>query len=315
MRATGEARDGETFAALVAVQVLFGSLAVAGKFAFASFEPRVLAALRTAGAAVLLFAIAVAFAKDTAGGPWRARGKLPRLAVLSFFGVIVNQILFLEGLARTTAVSAVMLVSTIPVFTLGIAWATGVERLDARKAAGVVVALAGVGILLGGEIRGVGDGDAVGDLLVVANSLSYSVYLVLARPVLRAESPLGVNAWTFVFGAIGISAVAAPGLLDLAWGDVTPAGWAALAYVILFGTVAAYGLNTWVLARWDAGIVASYIFLQPLFGALFAILLLSETLTWNVLAGGAGIVVGVLLVTRARPGPAERAVGRDPRLE
>lgn len=284
-------------AALVVVQVLFGGLAVAGKLVLPVVPPLALALLRLASAAAILWALERALVR----APMPSRRDLAAFAGFALLGVVLNQGLFLLGLQRTTATNAVLLVATIPAFTLLVAVLAGHEKGSLRKVAGLAVSFAGVLLLVVQSGLDLGVSTLVGNLLVVANALSYSVYLVLSRPALQRHDPLTLVAWVFVLGAVEMALVAVPDLLSVHWGGFTPVSWAALAYALVGATVVTYGLNAWVLRHVPASRVASFVYLQPLFGALFAWWLLGERPTWATLAAGLLILAGVALANRERP--------------
>jgi drug/metabolite transporter (DMT)-like permease len=130
---------------------------------------------------------------------------------------------------------------------------------------------------------------------------SYSIYLVLAKPVLARLPQLVVVAWVFAFGALIVPWFA----LDVAWAPAA-AGlrhWLALGGVLLFPTLLAYLLNTIVLSRTHASTTAAYILLQPLVSAVLALAWLGER-------PGAGIGITALCVVSGlwlcRPAPAAR---------
>lgn len=289
-------------AALLATTVFFGSLSVAGKLALAHVPPFALVAIRLTLAAAILVLLAAARGKLAI-----APRDLPRLAGLALLGLVANQLLFIAGLARTTAVSTTILATTIPVFTFLLAAAFGHERLTARKGLGAAVAFAGVLVLLGtaalDAIRAAGDPQVVvGDVLIILNSASYAAYLVLSRPVLARYSTATVVAWTILFGAVGTSLIAAPQLVALDWGALPTDFWLVMAWIVVFCTVAAYLLPNWALKRVPASTVASFVYLQPVVAALLAVPLLGEALAWRHLAGGGLIALGVWIVTSgARP--------------
>ena len=83
---------------LLVVQVCFASLAVVGKKALVAIPPGVIVSTRVAGGALVFFLLA------RRQGPLRvARGDLGRLVLCALFGVVVNQLLFVNGLERSTA--------------------------------------------------------------------------------------------------------------------------------------------------------------------------------------------------------------------
>src|SRR5262249_25064875 len=150
------------------------------KLALGYVPARAWATLRIVGAAVALAAWQLARRK---GRP--ARGDLPRLALYAFFGIVLNQVLFAEGLARTTPSHSAILNSLIPVMTLGIAILAGKERPTWTRVAAIAVSFASVLVLLRAERFRLDDRLVVGDLLTLANGASFSLYLVISRDAMR----------------------------------------------------------------------------------------------------------------------------------
>lgn len=284
--------DAATRRLLLAVQFCFGVFPVVGKVALRGFEPRAVLVWRLAAGSAVLLGLA-AWRHGRAALP--ARAELARLFGLSLLGVIVNQLLFLEGLKRTTAVNAGLLITVIPVATTAIAVALGRERPTLRRQAGMALAVAGVALLF--LLRGatVGGDTLLGDAFIVVNAVSYSFYLVLAKGVLARLPQLVVVAWLFVFGLLTIPWVA----LDVAWVPARAEAlhWAALAGVLLFPTVLAYLLNTIVLARTHASTTAAWVMLQPFVAAGLGIALLGERPGWREALTGACVLAGLWLVS------------------
>src|SRR5690606_32546147 len=97
------------------------------------------------------------------------------LAIASFFGVVLNQVLFTEGMALTTPEHSAVVNSCIPTWTLIVATIAGQEQLRTRKVLAILSALSGVLYLLGfdrillGEVQGFGSDTLIGDLLTAGN--------------------------------------------------------------------------------------------------------------------------------------------------
>lgn len=300
--------DPRAYLALAGATLGFGSLAVAAKVALTALEPLALAAARATLGGALLFAL------HRLARPERVpRADWPRLAGLALLGVVVNQLLFLVGVSLTGAIAATVLVATIPVFTLLVAAGLGVERLTRRKTAGAATAVAGIVVLLGAEALSGLTASLLGDVLVVLNALSYSFYLVLARPTLARYSSTTVAAWTFLFGALAIDLLAAPAVLRTDWLALPTDAVLALAWIVLAGTLAAYALSNWALKRADASTVAAFVPLQPLVAALLGVALLGEAVTPRLLAGGALVLAGVVLVVGGASAKAPDAAAGAPR--
>lgn len=277
--------------ALCAVQIMFASLATAGKIVLRQLPPFAAVSFRTPMAALVLFTLYL-FNYEKVD-----RRDLPTLAVYALFGIVANQLIFISGLDRTTATNAVVIGSTIPVFTVGVALLLRREAATTAKLVGLAVAFGGALAIVGLDHFESGGAHMLGNFLVVLNSLSFSIYLVISRGLLARYRTLTVIAWTFLFGAIGVLPFGARDLiahLPTLW----PVTWATLIYVVLFPTVGTYFLNSYALKRAPSSLVAIYIYLQPVVGALIAGMVLHDELHASVLAGGVLIAVGIFLVNR-----------------
>src|SRR3954453_15040396 len=128
---------------LILVQVTFGGFHVVAKAVISELSPLALAAIRVGAATPVLMALA-----------WRrdrflpARRDLPILALLGGLGVFANQVLFITGLKLTTATNASILMTSVPVFTIGVAALLGVDRITPNRLAGIVLSVAGALVLV-----------------------------------------------------------------------------------------------------------------------------------------------------------------------
>ncbi len=290
------ARDLRVHAALFVVQVAFASQAVEGKIAMGprvaggeGISPFAVAMVRMLGATVFFQAFT------------RATGTLkkttPRdhfaLAGLSILGIALNQTLFLLGLRMTTPMTAALLSVTIPVFTAAMAVAARQERASVRLAVGLVTSIVGVVSLTG--IQRVD----LGALVVVANCVAYSAYIVLSRATIRRLGTLTLVTWLFTWGALLFAPI---GMRDLVAGapQWTPRGWMFLAYIVAMPTIVAYLCNAWALERSNATLVSIYIYVQPVLAGLLAWAQLGQTPSERLLVASALIAVGVGIVATRR---------------
>lgn len=293
--------------ALLFVQLFFGLFPLFGKLAMAGFAPLSVAAWRVlVGAAALALAAAIAHRRAVLV----PLGDLLRLQVCAWLGVVLNMVLFLEGLQRSTAVNAGLLVATIPVFTFAIAIALGQERFERRRAGGILLAFAGVALLFLQRGPDFTRDTLIGNALMVVNALCYSIFLVISRPLLGRHPPLVVIAWVFV-----LSVWCVPLFLRddaLVPSQASAGAWASLGFVLVFPTFFSYLLNTYALSKVSASTTAVFIFLQPIIAATSGVLVLGERLLPITLVSAATILAGVWLVARRRaPGRiASRGISR-----
>lgn len=279
---------------LLVVQLFFGSLPVMGKLAIPAFGAGGVAFFRIAGGAVVFQLLRM-------GGPsvpWREQ---PKILLCAILGIAGNQLLFLYGLQYTRAVNATLIITLVPVLTYAVALLFGMERWVWRRVAGIGVGLAGVALLVAGDVGG---GELIGDLLILGNTTAYALYLVISRPLLERLSPLTVVAWLFTWSVpITLVVVGLPTLP--AWDAVAGVGaqmevpvWATMIYIIAGPTVGAYYLNLYALRAVPSSTVALFIYLQPFVTTALSIPLLGEIPGPRTLICAVISFVGVWLATR-----------------
>lgn len=257
-------------AALLVVSLLFGANYVVIKHILAVVDSRAWVAFRIVGATIVIWPLARWLGRNRPRPPRRL---WPALMLASLLGLVGNQILFTEGLARTTPEHSAVVNACIPMWTLLAAAAAGQERLGLRQIAAILSALAGVSWLLGVDrilFAGAADPGAslLGDLLTMANGMVFATHLVLLRKIGRDLDPYHTTALLFAFSAPMVSAWSAPAV-DLAALEIvlTPPLLFFALYAVLAATVLTYFLNTWALRYTHSSQVALYINTQPLVAA------------------------------------------------
>jgi drug/metabolite transporter (DMT)-like permease len=282
------------------VAVLFSLNYIIGKIGLRHFHPMAFAWLRVAGSAIALQLI--------------VRGRrlppLPRMywregIVYGLLGVVINQLMFLSGLSRTTAHEAAILITTIPIFTLIAALIIGSESVTVWNVLGML--LAGIGAILVIQPDGfLSDRTRLlGDVFVLINCAAYGLYLVFSKPLMSRVPAIPAISFFFSAGTIMMFPFCIRPLWQTHWSGIPAAGWLALAGVIAGPTVAAYILNGWALAWADSTVVAAYVYVQPFLATVLAVVFLHESLETIVVIAGCFIIAGVWLSSRRRP---QRAV-------
>ena len=287
------ASDWRVHAVLLTIQVVFSTLPVATKLVLPVIEPLAVATLRIFGSALAFAVVKWARTREQVTAP----RDLLAFVGLALLGVALNQVLFLLGVARTTAVHANILITIIPVFTLAVALALGRERVSGAKLGGIVLAGAGALYLIAARNLRSEGATALGDGLVAVNAFFYACYLVLSKDLLRRYSPITVVTYVFFFGALLVAPVGVPALLRTDLAAVTTRTWLILAYIVAFPSFLAYLLSIWALRRTASSLVAMYVYVQPLVTAVTAPLVLGERVTQRAGLAGALIFAGLALAT------------------
>lgn len=282
--------------ALIGVQVFFGSLPVIAKVVL-----KVLPAGSLVGFRIVVTALVLACVQAFRGRFWLKRNEdYWKLAILSLFGVVLNQLLFITGLSLTTASNTSLLAVTIPIFTLAVSSIIGAERLRPRKLLGLILAAVGVILLIDPRKASFSSQTTIGDLMIVGNSFAYGIYVATSKETITRNGAFRSMMWVFIFASI----VCVPyGLVSLQTIDVaavSPGVWMLAVYIAIGATATPYLLNAWALARVNPSIVAVYIYLQPLIGFMMAVVFLGEPLGAMFAAAATLIFAGLFLVTYRR---------------
>lgn len=283
-------------AALLAVQFMFGTFPVVGKFALQSLPSYGVVAIRV-GAAALAFGVLQAI---SGGLRLKRRKDYVLMFVYALFGVILNQLLSVTGLSLTTATNSALLAVMMPVFVAAISAVFGFDRLNWRKGAGILIAASGVIYLIDPAQASFSAEHTRGDLMIVANGFCYAVYLAVSKDVIARNGALRSLAWLFAFGSLICVPIGAFSLAHTDFSATTTTSWAAMLFIVLFPTIGAYYLNAWALARVSPSVVAVYIYLQPVIGFALAMIFLGEKFTFKLLTAAILIFAGVFLVSKKR---------------
>ncbi|MBK5258519.1 MAG: DMT family transporter [Thermoanaerobaculia bacterium] len=278
--------------ALLAVAILFSLNYIISKLAMGHFAPLSFAWLRVAGSAIVLNLIL-----GRSRTHWSRRDSF-HVAGFAILGVVINQTLFLSGLALTSAHVAAILITTIPVFALAAAMMLGHERGTAAKVGGIALAGAGALLVVGGEGFFEGVNSVVGALMLVGNCLAYALYLVLSKPAVERLSPTRVIARMFAVGSVLMFPISAVSLWREEWRTIPLSAWIGLALVIAGPTVAAYLLSAWALRYAESSLVAAYTYVQPVLTTILAAIFLGEHLKSIVAVAAVLIFAGVWLAGR-----------------
>lgn len=285
------------YAALIVVQLLFGSLPVIAKIVLAELPAVSLVGFRVGITAVFLFLVQLYRRRI-----WlENRSDYLRLAILSLFGITFNQLLFIGGLSLTKASNTSLLAVTIPIFALSAGSVFGTERLRAIKLAGIVISAVGVIFLIDPRNASFSSQSTIGDLMIICNSLSFGIYVAVSKKVLTRNGAFRSMMWVFIFAGL----ICVPlGLYNLSYFDtasLSPSIWLLILYIALGATAAPYLLNAWAISKVYPSVVAVFIYLQPLIGFLLAAIFLGEKIDLRFALAAFLIFSGVFLTTKRRP--------------
>jgi drug/metabolite transporter (DMT)-like permease len=227
-----------------------------------------------------------------------ARRDLP-LATLAAGFIFLNQLSFVYALDRTSASTIALILGATPAFAAVIGLVLGLEQLSRKFWIAAGISFAGVGLVAlgsGGDVSG----DRLGILLGVATAATWAAYSVAVGPLMNRYSASRISVTALGIAWVGILLVGLPQATDQEL-DLGVKVWSFLVFATLGPLVLTTVLWFRVIHRIGASRATLVANLQPFVAAVFALVLLSESMTLLQVVGGALIAGGILTARRRTP--------------
>ncbi len=235
---------------------------------------------------------------------WRKEGRLsvrradlPRLIALGIIGNTIYQLLFINGISRTTASSTSLVMTMTPIFIALLSAVFINERIHWAGWLGIFMAFFGLYLVLFGGAGSLSlAGQSLrGDLMILAGNLCWAVYTVFSKPFLNTMSPLKLTSLTLAIGALFYLPAAAKDILATHWATLSWQSWAALFFSGMFALAVSYVI--WYSSVKRIGNTRTGIFgnITPVFTVFFAYLFLDERITLPQVIGALVIFFGFYL--------------------
>lgn len=296
-------QDWKAHLALFFVNTLYGASHVLAKGVMPDFlTPSVFILFRVLGATLLFWIVKLILPIQKI-----EKKDFLLLAICGLFGVAINQLCFFYGLNLSSAINSGIIMTTNPILVIILAYFLIKEKITISKIAGILIGAAGAILLTLAGSSGKGD-SLLGDLFLFTNALSYAIYLVIAKPLMKKYNPLTVITYVFTFG-LGIVLLFPPTLTEVFQTDFQKISleiWAKIAYVVVGVTFLTYLLTMYGLKYLSPSVSSAYIYFQPVLVIFFAFFLsyvgfaedYTDTITWQKGVYMLLIFVGVWLTTR-----------------
>lgn len=284
------------YVAAIGANFIFGSSFASIKFLTPGFlPPLALNGVRVLTSIALFWLLYLFFKPKVA----LDRKDLPRFLGCAITGIAINQVFFVKGLSLTSAIHSSLLSLATPLFITLVAALVLKEGFTRYKLLGLLSGISGAAILVfSKDLSQTGQQVWLGDLLILINAISYAVYLVLVRPLMEKYAPIQVLRWVFTLGTLFILPLAWTDLFATQWSAFSQKEWTALVWVALGATFGAYLLTVYSVSLIGSARYGAFIYTQPVFAAIVAMLFAGESYSWTKAGAAALIFMGVWLVNR-----------------
>jgi len=284
-----------TFFSFFSIYFIWGSTYLAIRYAVATIPPLYTAGFRhlAAGSILLIWTLAKG-ARPTAK-------QIRASIVIGIFFFLIGHGTLHWAETRIPSGFASLIIASEPIWVfLMAAIAEKKWRMNLPLAAGVVIGLAGVALLVGHDALSSGFKIFVGSVAVLVGAISWSIGIIYSRRSHLSGNPVLLSALSLLSGSFLLltTGTLAGEARGFSFAQVTARSWLALAYLILFGSVVAFTAYNWLMEHYSPTFVATHTYINPIVAVFLGWWLAEEKVTINVAIAAALVILAVFLVDR-----------------
>lgn len=221
---------------------------------------------------------------------------IPAFLFCALTAILLNQMLFIKGLSLTFPIHASLLTLITPIMITIIAARVLKEKITISKLIGLLLGIMGAVLLVAArEKSGPGENIILGDVLVILSSLAYTFYFILVKPLMKNYSAIMVTRWIFTFGFFMIAPFSVQEFSVIHWDVFGLKEWTLMFLIVIPGTFLAYIFNVYGIKKLSASTAGAYIYSQPVFAVIIAMVFLKESFSLYKIIAAALIFAGVYL--------------------
>jgi drug/metabolite transporter (DMT)-like permease len=284
---------------LLAANIIYGlNYSIAKAIMPDSIKPFALVSLRTVSATALFWITSLFMPKENV-----SRKELLYLFGCSFFGMVINQVLFLVGLNYTSPVNSSIIISTNPIFAFVFAALILREKITFLKGTGLAIGLSGVLLLiLQNGTPDISSITFIGDIYTLVNTISWAFYTVIIKRMVEKYHPVTVMKWTFMFAMLTTVPLGYREWSVMEWSAISLKGWMGIGFVLVFATYLGYLLISFGLRRLSPTIVSTYTYINPVIAAYLASVMGQDHINFIMVVSALLIFAGVFVVSLQKNG-------------
>ena len=226
-----------------------------------------------------------------------------KIFAASMLGFLTCQVTFLVGIPHITPMDCSVLTAMAPIYTMAVAAIAIKEPVTFKKSLGVAISFVGIIYLIVSRVStpgGIAESTPFGIFMIVLNSLSFSMYLGIFKPLIAKYSAVTFMKWIFLFSAIVATPLSLNGLISVDWAGIPSKQYAELAYLIVCATFITYFLIPLAQKRIRPTLISMYSYIQPIIAIAVSIAIGMDTLTWQKSLATILVFTGLIIVSRSR---------------
>ena len=236
-----------------------------------------------------------------------------RLLLCAFFGMALNMTAFFKGLSLSTPINSSVVITLVPVILLVLGRVFLKEVIALRKTLGIFIGLSGaIGLILLDVPKQLNAPNIpLGNFFFVLNALSYSIYLIIVKPLTAKYHVLTLMRYFFTLAVVINLPLGYREFIQVSWLSLSPMIIAQLVFVVLGTTVLTYLFNIYALKHLSPSTIGAFIYLQPVVATVLALWVGADQLTPLRCVTALMIFTGVYLSSQKRKVPINQPVNED----
>ncbi|MGV6828824.1 MAG: DMT family transporter [Flavobacteriales bacterium] len=250
--------------------------------------------LRVGSAAILFWTLSLFF-------PNEKIDKKDRLRIIAcgIFGMALNMLSFFKGLSLSTPINSSVVITLVPVMVLMLSAIILKEKITKLKFFGIGLGMIGALLLVifGLKIQVNAPNIPLGNLLFMVNAASYSVYLVIVKPLVAKYSSITLMKWFFLVSLLINLPIGISEFTTVSWSQLPLSTHLKLAFVVIGTTFLTYLFNIFALKQLKPSTIGAFIYLQPMVAVFYAVVTGADHLTTLRIVSASLIFIGVYLTT------------------
>jgi drug/metabolite transporter (DMT)-like permease len=303
--ATERASKTKLALAFAALYTIWGSTYLAIKFSVETIPPYLMAATRFTACGAILYGFSRwRGSANPTGREWRDGAIVGTLLLAGGNGAV--------GWAEQRVPSGItaLLVASVPMWAVLIDWMRPRgQRPSVAAAVGLLVGLAGVGILAAPQFAGATSGSAIGAIVLTFGSISWAAGSIYSRQSARPPSALMSTALQMLGGSVALLLIA--GLLGELGrfdpGAVTLKSFLGWAYLVTFGGLVGFTAYAYVLRETTPAKATTYAYVNPVVAVLLGWGFANEPVSIRTVVAAGIILAGVAMISLAGSNDKKRA--------
>jgi len=282
-------------AALVATTIYGLNHTIAKGLMPTYIKPFGLILVRVIGASILFWSISLFGPKEKiAIRDWK------RLFICAFFGMGINMLAFFKGLSLSTPVNSSIIITVSPILVFLMSAFIVKEKITLIRYFGIALGFTGALSLIffSDETQLNAPNIPLGNMLFIVNSTTYGLYLILVKPLTNKYHPFTIMKWLFLLGVFINFPIALSEFIEVEWSSLPFEAIWKISFVVVGTTFLTYLLNIYALKELKASTLSVFIYLQPIIGVLYAIIIGADSLNTLKIITALFIFAGVYLVSK-----------------